>query len=154
MFKVLIIAVGKIKEPYWREAIFTYQERLQPFAKVAVREVAPEPFSPKDKIRAQKKEGERLSKVLVEYEKAQVYLLDEHGKNYTSIDFAKWFSRQMDEVVLVIGGALGFSEEIKKAYSQKIALSLLTLPHELARVMLFEQLYRAAAIQQGKEYHY
>ena len=67
--------------------------------------------------------------------------------------FSKFIASQ-SEIILVIGGALGWAEEIRDKYSQTISLSQLTMPHEMARVVLLEQIYRAASISNDKEYHY
>ncbi|MFA6533713.1 MAG: 23S rRNA (pseudouridine(1915)-N(3))-methyltransferase RlmH [Patescibacteria group bacterium] len=154
MTKIIILAIGKIKEPHYRSAVEEYLKRLRPYLKVEMAELRPEPFNAANHLRAKAKEAERLTEFLGKYQKNQIYLLDERGAEMTSEKLARFLDQQCETLVLVIGGALGFSDEIKKAYSHKIALSQLTLPHELARVVLAEQLYRAVAIVKGKEYHY
>lgn len=154
MGKIIILAIGKIKEPHYRSAVEEYLKRLRPYLKVETVELRPEPFNAASHARAKEKEAERLMEFLVKYQANQVYLLDERGAEMTSEKLARFLDQQRETIIFAIGGALGFSDEIKKAYPQKIALSQLTLPHELARVVLAEQLYRAATIVRGKEYHY
>ncbi len=155
MFNVVILAVGKIKEKHWRAAALEYLARLKPYAKVVVEEVIAEPFRREsDKEKAKQKEGERLLAALAKYSDSEIIILDERGKEFTSVEFADFFSREARRVVFVIGGALGFDENFAKRSFTKISFSKMTLPHELARVVLLEQIYRAAAIAQGKSYHY
>ncbi|MEK7105164.1 MAG: 23S rRNA (pseudouridine(1915)-N(3))-methyltransferase RlmH, partial [Patescibacteria group bacterium] len=84
-------------------------------------------------------------------------LLDERGKEMTSIEFAKWigtFEDHGEPICFVIGGPFGPSAEIKKEARHTIALSKMTLPHDMAKVILLEQLFRAFTILRGKSYHY
>lgn len=153
MLKITIIAVGKVKEKFWQEAIQEYSKRLKPYAVLDFVEVKPESFSSQNKKPAQAKENKRLINVLEKYNKENVYLLAENGQEFNSLGFSK-FIENKSELILVIGGALGWAEEIKQKYPQAISLSQLTMPHELARVVLLEQIYRAINIINGKEYHY
>jgi len=155
MFNVVILAVGKIKEKHWRTAMTEYLVRLKPFARVIIEEVESEPFRREsDKEKSKQKEGERLLAALAKYSDSEIIILDEHGREFTSPEFSEFFSREARRVVFVVGGALGFSENFSKRTFTKIALSKMTLPHELARVVLMEQIYRAATIVSGKSYHY
>lgn len=153
MLKITIIAVGKVKEKFWQEAIQEYSKRLKPYAVLDFVEVKPESFSSQNKKSAQVKENQRLINILAKYKQENIYLLAENGKEFSSLGFSK-FIEDKSELILVIGGALGWAEEIRKKYPQAISLSQLTMPHELARVVLLEQIYRAITIINGKEYHY
>lgn len=153
MLKISIIAVGKVKEKFWQAAIQEYLKRLKPYAKLEVIEVLAEAFSSQNKKNSQSKENGRLMKILEKYNKSDVYLLAEYGQEFTSLGFAD-FLKNKKEIILVLGGALGWAEEIKKEYPQSISLSQLTMPHELVRVVLLEQIYRAASIINKKDYHY
>jgi len=155
MFDIAIIAVGKMRDPAFRMAAEEYLRRLTPFAKVTVMEIEAVPFRAEgEKERAQRKEAERIRLHLEKARgKAAIFLLDERGGEYSSEEFARFLGNEKKEVIFVLGGALGFTKEMKKEFSS-IALSRLTLPHELARVVLLEQVYRAAAILNGKTYHY
>lgn len=155
MFNVVILAVGKIKEKHWRTAAGEYLLRLKPYARIVIEEITPEPFKREsDKEKAKQKEGERLLAALSKYSDSEIIILDERGREFTSPEFSEFFSRETRRVVFVIGGVLGFSENFSKRTFTKIALSKMTLPHELARVVLLEQIYRAATIVSGKSYHY
>lgn len=153
MNKITIIAVGKIKEKFWQTAIEEYAKRLKPYAVLNFVEIKAESFSSQNKKQAQIIENKRLIKVLEKYNKQNIYFLTEAGQEFNSLKFAK-FLENKSELVLVIGGALGWAEEIKEKYPQTISLSQLTMPHEMARVVLLEQIYRAVSIANGKEYHY
>lgn len=153
MFKITIVAVGKIKEKFWQEALKEYQKRLKPYAVLDMVEVKAEAFQAHNKQSARLKENKRLLDILLKYDKQNIYLLAEYGQEFDSISFSK-FIQAKSELVLVLGGALGWAEEIKLKYTKSISLSRLTMPHEMARVVLLEQIYRAATIVKNKEYHY
>lgn len=153
MLKITLVAIGKVKEKFWQTAIQEYLKRLKPYVKLEMVEVSAEPFSSQNKKTAQTKENERVLKILKKYNKSDVYLLAEYGQEFTSLECAD-FLKNKKEIVLVLGGALGWAEEIKQRYPQTISLSQLTMPHEMARVMLLEQIYRSATILNSKDYHY
>lgn len=153
MLDITIVAIGKIKENHWREAIAEYDKRLKPYAKIGIEEIAPEPICVGDKEKTKKVEGEKMIRFLAKYPKNGVFLLTESGKTLDSEGFAGLLQEKNEQAVFVVGGSLGFSKEVLKKYSQ-ISLSALTFPHELARVILIEQLYRAVSIINKKEYHH
>ncbi len=153
MIKITIIVVGKIKEKFWQIAIDEYVKRLKPYTVLNFVEIKAESFSNQNKKQALANENQRLISVLEKYNKQNVYLLAEACQEFDSLQFAKFIAKQ-SEIILVIGGALGWAEEIKIKYPQTISLSQLTMPHEMARVVLLEQIYRAVSIINGKEYHY
>ncbi|MBN2854123.1 23S rRNA (pseudouridine(1915)-N(3))-methyltransferase RlmH, partial [Patescibacteria group bacterium] len=151
------IAVGKLKDKNLSSLAQDYIKRLKPFAKLKIIEVEASPINPKNKRATKFLEGERLLKAIKsEEEKARggvVYLLAERGLIFNSSpDFATWLNKN-NPLILVLGGALGFSEELYKSYRQ-VSLSPLTFPHELARVIFLEQFYRASLINMKKDYHY
>lgn len=138
MYKISIIAVGPLKEAFWKDAIAEYEKRLTPFAKVRVVDVeeVEERHLPKD---------------------AFVIALDLTGKQYSSEKFAEFLQREGEvgrELVFLIGGPHGLSRELVEKAHVKVSLSELTFTHGEARAILFEQLYRAMAILAGKTYHY
>ncbi|TSC52010.1 MAG: 23S rRNA (pseudouridine1915-N3)-methyltransferase [Parcubacteria group bacterium LiPW_41] len=153
MFSVLIIAVGKLKNTNFRDVCDEYEKRVSPFAKLEITEVDAEAsFSDADKERVQKKEEERIVKIL-EKNKGNIFLLSEDGKQYNSLELAELVTRTSEKNIFIIGGSFGFSPEFKNKY-KAYSLSLLTFPHELARVVLVEQLYRAVTINQKEnKYH-
>jgi 23S rRNA (pseudouridine1915-N3)-methyltransferase len=153
MLDIHIIAVDSVRNSDLAGAIAQHLVRLRPYASVKMEEARPEAFGPGTKEKAKKVEGERLARLLGKYRKESVWLLHEKGQEFTSEDFAKKLESSNGQAVFVIGGALGFSEELLDEYRQ-LSLSRLTMPHELARLVLIEQIYRAATIMRGKEYHY
>ena len=152
MLNITLITIGKVKEAYWREAILEYQKRLQPYARLKIEELKAEPFSESTKEKAKKTESDNIQLYLDKKKTAEIYLLSEHGELFDSPTFAKKMESNQ-EIVLVIAGTQGFTKDLMTKYP-KISLSPLTFPHELARVVLLEQLYRAATIISNKDYHY
>ncbi len=156
MLKITLVAVGALKNSALRELAEEYLKRLRPYAKIDLLELVPEPFYATDqKEKAKQKEGERIEKALTKYADAHIYLLDEGGKEFSSLQFAEHINTHNSEhAVFVIAGALGWSNMLRNSRYQKLSLSAMTFPHEFARVVLLEQLYRAVSIIQRKEYHY
>jgi 23S rRNA (pseudouridine1915-N3)-methyltransferase len=157
MFDILIIAIGKIKEKFYRDAFEEYLKRLSPYARIKVEELKAEPFkNDSDRQKSKQAEGERLLKFLATQKEAAVFVLDERGQEFVSTDFAKSLSKQQNKkLIFVVGGTVGLSEAVLSHKDfQFISLSKMTLPHELARVVLVEQLYRAVCLNRGKTYHY
>jgi 23S rRNA (pseudouridine1915-N3)-methyltransferase len=156
MFDITIVAIGKLKESYFQEAFSVYVKRLWPYARLKLVELPAASFSSGGEEKAKKQESERLKIFLAKEADRNnypvIYLLSERGKRFTSLEMADWLNNNQT-VVLAIGGALGFSADLYELYPQ-ISLSPLTFPHELARVVLIEQLYRAATIINNKDYHY
>lgn len=153
MLDICLVAVGSVRDLNLRAACAEYEKRLKPYARVSVIEVKPEPFSDASRADAARRaEGERVLKALARYPIETVRLLSESGEAFDSLSFAQ--SVSAGPMVFVIGGALGWSDEVLSAPYKRVSLSPLTFPHELARLVLFEQLYRAATIGAGKRYHY
>jgi len=153
MWDITILAVGKLKEKHWQAASAEYLKRLKPYAKITVEELRAEPFSAATREKSKKVEASRIEDYLKKRPGSLVMLLAESGRRTDSYIFAETLKNVNQPLILVIGGALGFKEELFETYP-KISLSKLTFPHELARVILLEQLYRAAAILNNKTYHY
>lgn len=156
MLNLTIITVGKITTKYWIEAENTYLTRLKPYARVNILEIPEEKFSNEaERAIIQKKEA---TKILAKVPKdATLIALHEAGKSFTSPELAKWLenhSTRGEHLVFVLGGPLGLHADVLNVATLKLSLSPLTFPHQLARVVLDEQLYRAAMIQIGKSYHY
>lgn len=155
MLSVKLIAVGALKTSYFREAADQYLKLLRKFGKVEMIEISAESFSAESKrMAAKREESKKLLYAIKDIPSSSVVLLDERGKSIDSRKFANFVGERNDTLVFVIGGAYGFSEELLEKPYLKLSLSLMTLPHELARVVILEQLYRAATILQGKEYHH
>ncbi len=150
---IVIITVGRIKEAYIKAGTDGYLKRLRPYLKIQVQEVEAESFDEKSREKARTNESAKISRFLEKKNSTSIFLLDEKGTEYSSIEFAGFIQQQPGQIIFVIGGALGFTQELKVKYP-RISLSRMTIPHELARLVLLEQLYRSIAIIKGKTYHY
>lgn len=157
--KITIISVGKIKEKYHKEAINEYTKRLSAFCKLKFIEVsdekAPENLSKKEELMVKEKEGERI---LSKIKKSQyVFALDLDGKQRASEEFSAEINdlqlHGKSDVVFIIGGSLGLSQEVLNHSKQKISFSKMTFPHQMMKVILLEQIYRAYKIMNGEPYH-
>ena len=157
--KVKIIAVGKLKEKYLKDGIAEYGKRMSRFAKFEIVEF-PDEKTPDNASEAQnhqimEKEGDRiLAKIS---ERDYVIVLAIEGKQFPSEEFSEIIAdanlRGYSDIVFVIGGSLGLADKVKKRANLKMSFGLLTLPHQLMRLVLAEQIYRAFMIQQGSPYH-
>ena len=157
--KVKIIAVGKLKEKYLKDGIAEYGKRMSRFAKFEIVEL-PDDKTPDNASEAQnhqimEKEGDRiLAKIS---ERDYVIVLAIEGKQFPSEEFSRIIAdttlRGYSDIVFVIGGSLGLADKVKKRANLKMSFGLLTLPHQLMRLVLAEQIYRAFMIQQGSPYH-
>ncbi len=156
---ITVVALGKLKEKFWTEACNEYVKRLKPYAKMDVVELKEEPFREKDsRAEIQKKEAERILPYIIEGKKKGVVIgLHERGKEFDSVGFAEFLQKNTAggaHLMFVIGGPLGFDISVLKQFDVQLSLSGLTFPHQMARVILFEQLYRAVTIIHKKQYHY
>jgi 23S rRNA (pseudouridine1915-N3)-methyltransferase len=154
MYRLKIITVGKIKKNYYLEAIAHYAKMLKPVLRIDVHNV-------KDCPQAEGAERKRLESLRILEKigpKDTLVALHETGKLFTSPDFASFLRPLLEnpvgECCLVIGGALGLSPELLSRSQVQLSLSPLTMPHELAQVVLYEQLFRATTIMQNRTYHY
>ena len=156
---IRMIAVGRVKEPWMRDGISEYMKRLKAYEKVEIVEVedekAPESNSDKENEAVKKKEGERILKALKEDE--YVILLDLAGREMDSVDLSRKLSSLYTEghskIAFVIGGSLGLSPEVIKRADVRWKLSSCTFPHQLCRVIVLEQIYRAFRIMRNEPYH-
>lgn len=158
MINVTVIAVGKLKESYLRDGCAEYIKRLRAYAKVNVVEVDEEKVgdnpSQAQIDNAIRKEGERILKKIPK--SAVVIPLCIEGREYSSPDFSALIGRislESSSVCFVIGGSYGLSSEIKAFGKLKLSFGKMTLPHQLARMVLLEQLYRAFSISNNSKYH-
>lgn len=156
MYKLTILAVGALKEPFWKAAIAEYEKRLSAYAKTRVIEVAETPFgSPTEAPTVLRSEAVKLQGRIPEG--AFTVALVKEGRALTTEKFAETVAREGQggrEIVFLIGGPLGLSSELATACHMKLSLSSLTFTHGEARAVLFEQLYRAMTVLAGKTYHY
>ncbi len=156
---ISIITVGKLKEKYLRLGIEEYLKRLSAYAKVEVIEVAdekaPEELSELEMLQVKQKEGERiLAKISQD---TYVIALVIQGKLRSSEELAdtidKLATYGKSKIAFVIGGSLGLSEEVVKRSNEQLSFSRMTFPHQLMRLILVEQIYRAFRINRGEPYH-
>jgi 23S rRNA (pseudouridine1915-N3)-methyltransferase len=145
--KIKLAWVGKTKERFLDEGIKKYLNLLKPYADVSVVEIKEE--KGKDVLRMVGKEGDRIIKLQTPY-----ILLDEKGEGYTSREFADFLAGRASSLSFVIGGAYGVSEMVREAAGSIVSLSKMTLTHEMARLLLVEQLYRAFTIMNRRGYHH
>ncbi len=159
MYKITVLCVGGLKEAYWRDACAEYQKRLRPFCRFTVTEV-PEERIPDKPSAAQIQavidaEGERLLAKL-DSSSLPVALCIE-GKERSSEQLAALIEHYAvggeGDITFLIGGSWGLSEAVKTKARLRLSMSPMTFPHQLARVMLCEQLYRAMQILSGGQYH-
>lgn len=156
--KITIACVGKIKEKYFTDAINEYAKRLSRYVTLNIAEVpdekAPENMSPAQMEQVKEIEGERLNKIIKD---GYVVALAINGKKMTSEGFADFISDTMvkgaSHITFVIGGSLGLSDKILKRADFKLSFSDMTFPHQLMRVVLLEQIYRANRIMKNEPYH-
>ena len=157
--KITLLCIGKLKERYWKEACDEYLLRLQPYAKTEVVELADEPIvdhaSMAQEEAVKDKEGKKLISKIPQG--AYVVAFDGHGKEYDSPEFSEFLSsafvRGGSHVYFLIGGSLGLSDEVKKRADAFVRFGAMTFPHNLARVMALEQIYRAFKIAKNEPYH-
>lgn len=153
MLDIILLAVGKIKDRYYSALAAEYLKRLKPYARVKMIELEASSFDERTKERAKEFDAERIENFLnKQKDNRLVYLMAERGEEHDSPNLAKWLNNK-NPLILVVGGALGFSDDLYKKYPT-LSLSALTFPHELARVILLEQIYRSVTILQNKSYHY
>ena len=158
MLNVLIIGVGRLKERWERDACAEYMKRLKRFCALEMRELddQPEPDKPSDLLnkRVMEREGQAILACVRPNDRVVALCID--GKSYDSVQFAgKMADWSMDgrRLVLVIGGSLGLSQAVIDRADEKLSFSKFTFPHQLMRVILLEQVYRAFKIGANERYH-
>lgn len=157
--KITIAAVGKLKEKYLKDSISEYTKRISRFADVEIVEVedehAPESLSTAQEVQVKQKEAERLLKRVKE--NSYIILLDLAGEQADSETFSSKIESVMlsgnSHITFIIGGSLGLDKSLINAAGYRLCLSKMTFPHQLARLILLEQIYRAFKIMNGEPYH-
>ncbi|RDU37279.1 23S rRNA (pseudouridine(1915)-N(3))-methyltransferase RlmH [Neobacillus piezotolerans] len=156
---ISVVTVGKLKEKYLKQGIEEYTKRLSAYAKMEIIEVpdekAPEEMSEAEMEQVKKKEGERiLAKVSPD---AHVIALAIEGKMQSSEELAANLDRLAlhgkSKIAFIIGGSLGLSSEVLSRANDKLSFSKMTFPHQLMRLILVEQIYRAFRINRNEPYH-
>lgn len=157
MIAVTLYCVGTLKERYWREACGEYEKRLGRFCRFSCVELEeyrlPANPSPAQIEQGLREEGARILARIPARETVAALCIE--GKKFTSPDLGKLLEAQAmtGSLALVIGGSYGLSPQVKERAQLRISMSDMTFPHQLARVMLLEQLYRGFMIQSGGKYH-
>ncbi len=154
---ILLIVVGKNSEPWIEQGFNVYANRLKHYINFEINTIPVLKNAKNLSFDMQnKKEGELILNNLAPTD--IVVLLDEHGKQYSSIEFSDFLMQKMNsgikKLVFVIGGPFGFSEEVYKRADGKLSLSKMTFSHQMVRVFFAEQLYRALTIIKGEKYHH
>lgn len=155
--KLTVIAVGPTSTSFIREGINEYLNRLRRYLDVELIELPDIKASRSMTAEAQKiAEGENILRQIKGGD--AMVLLDEHGRQYTSVEYSRELQKRMasgiKRLVMVIGGPYGFSEEVRQKASGMISLSKMTFTHEMVRLFFIEQVYRAMTILRGEPYHH
>lgn len=155
--KISLLVVGKTVHSYLNQGIDEYTKRISRYCPFSIQYIADAKTTKSLSQELQKQsEGDNIAAALDKSD--YVVLLDEHGKEFTSVDFSTYIERKMQSVpkrlVFIIGGPYGFSKEIYGRANEKISLSKMTFPHDLIRLVFTEQLYRAFSIIHHEPYHH
>ncbi len=149
MLKITVIAVGKLKERFWKDACAEYQKRLQAYVRLQIREI---PDST-----TQQEEKPILAAIDSLPPDAHVVLLDIGGVETSSEQLAQNIDelalRGVSHIAFIIGGSDGVTSAVRSRVNKRLSFGPITLPHNLARVVLLEQIYRACKISRGEPYH-
>lgn len=157
--KITIVAVGKVKEKFYRDAIAEFEKRLSKYCKLEIVEVAdektPDNASAAQELQIKVKEGDRILSTIKD--DMHVIALAIEGKQLSSTELADKIDKLgisgRSSIAFVIGGSLGLDERVLKRADFKLSFSPMTFPHQLMRVILLEQIYRAYRIIAGEPYH-
>ncbi len=155
--KITLLTVGKTDKDWVKDGLDIYVSRLKhyiPFSIVEIPELKNVSALTKDQIKT--REGELILKSIRPND--DLILMDERGKQYSSVEFAKVLQDKISyigkDIVFVIGGAYGFSEAVYNRANSKISLSKMTFSHQMVRAIFAEQIYRAFTIMRGEPYHH
>ena len=157
--KIKIVTVGKLKEKYLKDGIAEYTKRISRFAKLEMIELTdektPDKASELENQKILETEGERILSKVGERDFAVVLAIE--GKTFSSEEFSKQLEQASikgySTLTFIIGGSLGLAPVVKNRANLSVSFGRLTLPHQLMRLVLVEQIYRAFTIQQGSPYH-
>jgi 23S rRNA (pseudouridine1915-N3)-methyltransferase len=157
--KITVICVGKVKEKFFRDAVSEYEKRMGRYCRLEILEVAdektPDGASALMEEQIKEKEARRILEKI--REDAFVCTLEIKGKRFSSENFAKWMDgltlNGTSHFIFIIGGSLGLHESVQKRSHMALSFSDMTFPHQLMRVILMEQIYRAFRIIHGEPYH-
>lgn len=155
--KTILIVVGKTTDKHFEAGIKDYVSRINHYIPFSI-EVVPTPKATRSLTEGEQKEkeGEIIQKILQPGD--HIVLLDEHGAERRSLEFAAWMQKKMNmglrRLVFIVGGPYGFSPDIHKLANEEISLSQMTLSHQMIRLLFTEQIYRAMTIINNEPYHH
>lgn len=155
MITINILCVGSLKEKYWQDAVAEYKKRISAFAKINVVEVKESDYgsSQKDILFAKEQEAKRLEP----HKKGHCIALEVDGKSFDSEGFAEHIKQLVNSgvscITFCIGGSFGLDKKFSDSADQKMSFSKFTFPHQMMRIILLEQIYRAFTILNNKTYH-
>ena len=158
MLTINIVCIGKIKEKFFKDAIDEYSKRLSKYCKLNIVELPDEKIPEKINTNIENDIKSKECTNIINHIKKDSYIicLDLNGKEFSSEQFSKKIedvSMESSQITFVIGGSLGLNQEILSLANQKICFSKMTFPHQLIRVFLLEQIFRAFKISNGETYH-
>lgn len=158
MLTIDIICIGKLKEKYLKEAIAEYEKRLSRYCKIHILELPDEKIPEKLNQSLINEIKEKECNSILSHIKKDSYIicLDLKGKEFSSEEFSKQIenlSMQTSHITFIIGGSLGLTDNLLKTAHLKICFSKMTFPHQLIRIFLAEQIFRAFKIANGETYH-
>lgn len=161
MLNIKVMCVGKVKEKSLKDLINEYEKRISKYAKIEIIEIDDEKIPQNASVALEEQikiiESKKILDKLIKYPNSNIILLDLKGKQYTSEEFAYKIENiqtySSSTIIFVIGGSLGMSKDLLEYSTDKICFSKMTFPHQLIRVFLLEQIFRAFKIINNETYH-
>ena len=155
-----VVCFGKLKDAYLRDGVAEFVKRMRPYGGITITELNESKIGDKpsdaDRKQVVDEEGERLLKVVPK--NAYTVLLDVYGKTMSSEDLAKTVAKLevdgVSDMAFIIGGAFGVSEALRQSVNYKLSFSPMTFTHQMVRLLLVEQIYRASKINRNEPYHW
>lgn len=155
-----VICIGKLKDAYLRDGVAEFVKRMRPYGGITITELNESKIGDKpsdaDRKQVVVEEGERLLKNVPK--NAYTVLLDVYGKTMSSEDLAKTVAKlevdSVSDMAFIVGGAFGVSDELRRSVNYKLSFSPMTFTHQMVRLLLVEQIYRASKINRNEPYHW
>ena len=155
-----VVCIGKLKDAYLRDGVAEFVKRMRPYGGIAITELNESKIGDKpsdaDRKQVVVEEGERLLKAVPK--NAYTVLLDVYGKTMSSEELAKTIAKLevdgISDMAFIVGGAFGVSDELRKSVNYKLSFSPMTFTHQMVRLLLVEQIYRASKINRNEPYHW
>ncbi len=155
-----VVCIGKLKDAYLRDGVAEFVKRMRPYGGITITELNESKIGDKpsdaDRKQVVAEEGERLLKAVPK--SAYTVLLDVYGKTMCSEDLAKTVAKLevdgVSDMAFIVGGAFGVSDELRRSVNYKLSFSPMTFTHQMVRLLLVEQIYRASKINRNEPYHW